>query len=153
MSGASAACCGVRPGCGSGRSDLGMRGTRLPLVMVGRSAVIALVRAAVVAAALVVAALVVAALVVAVLVSAALVAPDRDETIADVADRADERLMVGAELGPQAAHVHVDGPGAAEVVVAPHLLEQLGPGKDPARVLGQELQQLELLERQVERVA
>ncbi len=45
----------------------------------------------------------------------------------------------------------VDGAGAAEVVVAPHLLEQLLAGEDPAGVLGEELEELELLERQVER--
>ena len=46
--------------------------------------------------------------------------------------------------------MHIDRPGAAEVVVAPDLLEQLRPGEHPARVLGQELQQLEFLEGQVE---
>jgi hypothetical protein len=47
--------------------------------------------------------------------------------------------------------VHVNGPGAAEVVVAPDFLQELSPGEHPAGLLGQELQQLELLERQVER--
>ena len=46
--------------------------------------------------------------------------------------------------------MHVHRAGAAEVVVAPDLLEQVGPGEYPSRVLGQELQQLEFLERQVE---
>src|SRR6202046_984104 len=73
----------------------------------------------------------------------------RDEPVPDVADRADQCLVLGAELGAQPAHMHVNGPGAAEVVIAPHLLQQLRPGEDPARVLGQELQQLELLEGQV----
>ena len=49
--------------------------------------------------------------------------------------------------------MHVDGAGATEVVVAPHLLQQLRTGEDPTRVLCQVLQQLELLERQVERRA
>ena len=78
---------------------------------------------------------------------------DRDETVPDVADGADQRLVLGAELGPQPADMHVDRPGAAEVVVAPDLLEQLRPGEDPARVLGEELQQLEFLEGQVQRAA
>ncbi len=41
--------------------------------------------------------------------------------------------------------------GAAEVVVAPHLLQQLLAGEDPTGVLRQELEELELLEREVER--
>jgi hypothetical protein len=53
------------------------------------------------------------------------VALDRDEAVPDVADRTDQGLVLGAELGSQPAHVHVDSPGAAEVVVAPHLLQQL----------------------------
>ena len=61
--------------------------------------------------------------------------------------------MLGAELGPQPPHVHVDRAGAAEVVVAPDLLHQVRAGEDPARVLGQELQQLELLVGEVERAA
>ncbi len=61
--------------------------------------------------------------------------------------------MLGAELGAQPPDVHVDRAGAAEVVVTPDLLQQLSAGEDPARVLGQELQQLEFLERQVEHPA
>ena len=61
--------------------------------------------------------------------------------------------MLGAELGAQPPDVHVDRAGAAEVVVAPDLLQQLSAREDPARVLGQELQQLEFLERQVEHPA
>ena len=74
----------------------------------------------------------------------------RHEAIADVADRADERLVVGAELGAQTADVDVDRACAAEVVVAPDLLQQLLAGEDPAGVLGEELEELELLEREVE---
>src|ERR1700761_72568 len=76
---------------------------------------------------------------------------ERNETVADVAHGADQRLVFGAELGPQPPDVHVHRAGAAEVVITPDLLQEVGPGKDPARVLGQELQQLELLEREVER--
>ena len=46
----------------------------------------------------------------------------------------------GAELGPEAADVDVHGAGAAEEVVAPDLLEELGPGRDPAGPGGQEPQ-------------
>ena len=73
------------------------------------------------------------------------------EAVAHVADRADQRLVLRAELGPQPADVHVDRAGAAEVVVAPDLLEQLLAAEDAAGVLGEVLEELELLERQVER--
>src|SRR5436309_4105229 len=76
-----------------------------------------------------------------------------DELVADVADRADEAFALRPELRAQPAYVHVDGAGAAEVVVTPDLLQQLRAGEDPARMLGEELEQLELLERQVERPA
>ena len=59
-----------------------------------------------------------------------------DELVADVAHGADQLLVLGAELRAQPPHVHVDGAGAAEVVVAPDLLQQLGPGEDPARRAG-----------------
>ena len=74
----------------------------------------------------------------------------RDEPVAHVADGPDQGLVLGAELGPQAAHVHVHRAGTAEVVVTPDLLEQMGPGEHPPWMLGEELQQLELLERQIE---
>jgi hypothetical protein len=73
-----------------------------------------------------------------------------DELVADVAHRADERLVLDTELGAQTTDVDVDGAGAAVVVVAPHLLQQLGAGEHPSRVLGKELEELELLEREVE---
>src|SRR4051812_35214898 len=77
-------------------------------------------------------------------------AAGRHEPVPDVADRSDERLVLDAELGTQPPDVDVDGPGAAEVVVAPDLLQQLRPGEDPPRVLGQELEELELLVREVQ---
>ena len=49
--------------------------------------------------------------------------------------------------------MHVDRAGAAEVVVAPHLAQQLLAREDAARVRGEEPQQLELLEREIERAA
>src|SRR4051794_22800445 len=42
------------------------------------------------------------------------VAPRRDEPVADVAHRADERLVLDAQLRPEPAHVDVDRAGAAE---------------------------------------
>src|SRR4051812_1889938 len=72
------------------------------------------------------------------------------EAVADVADGSDDLLVLDAELRPEPTYVDVNRAGAAEVVVAPHLLEQLGAGEDPAGVLRQELEQLELLEREVE---
>src|ERR1700733_11747586 len=53
----------------------------------------------------------------------------RNEPVAHVADRPDQRLVLGAELGPEPSHVHVHRAGAAEAVVAPDLLEQGGPGE------------------------
>src|SRR5206468_359400 len=81
------------------------------------------------------------------------VALDRHEPVPDVAYGADQRLVLGAELGPQPPDVNVDRAGAAEVVVAPYFLQQLRAGEDPPRVLGEELQQLELLEGEVEHAA
>src|SRR5690606_21276217 len=63
---------------------------------------------------------------------------------------ADHPLVLGAELRPQPPDVHVDGAGAAEEVVAPHLLQQLGAREDPTRVLREGLEQLELLVGQLE---
>src|SRR5258705_4410111 len=76
-----------------------------------------------------------------------------DELVADLADGPDHRLVLGTELGPQPPDVDVDRAGTAEVVVAPDLAQQLVAGEHPARVLGQELQQLELLVGEVERPA
>src|ERR1700722_3637808 len=78
---------------------------------------------------------------------------DRDEPVADVPHGADERLVLGAELGPQPPDVDVHRPGAAEVVIAPDLLQEVRPGEYPAGVLREELQQLELLEGEVEHPA
>src|ERR671913_703090 len=77
----------------------------------------------------------------------------RQQLVADATDGGDHRLVLGAELGPEAADVDVHGAGAAEEVVAPDLLEELGPGRDPAGAGGQEPKQLELLVGQVERPA
>src|SRR5271154_3481296 len=52
---------------------------------------------------------------------------DRHEPVAHVPYRADQGLMLGAELGPQPPHVHVYRPGAAEVVVTPDFLQQVRP--------------------------
>src|SRR6202035_5834301 len=68
-------------------------------------------------------------------------------------DGPDQRLVLRAELGAQPADVHVYRPRAAEVVVAPHLLQQVRPGEHPPWVLCEELEQLELLEREVEHAA
>src|ERR687897_90226 len=76
-----------------------------------------------------------------------------DEPVSDVAHGPDEHLVVGAQLRAQPAHVDVHGPRAAEVVVAPDLLQQLRAGEDAARVLREVLEELELLERQVQRAA
>src|ERR1700761_9560686 len=56
---------------------------------------------------------------------------ERHETVADVTDGADQGLVLGAELGPQAPDVHVHRAGAAEVVVAQDLLRQGGARGGP----------------------
>src|SRR4051812_21689134 len=79
--------------------------------------------------------------------------PDQGEAVADVPDRADQVLVVRAELGPQAPDVDIHGAGAAVVVVAPYFGEQLLAGEYPAGVLRQVFQELELLKGQVQRRA
>src|ERR1017187_8545201 len=61
---------------------------------------------------------------------------DRHEPVSDVAHGADQGFVLGAELGAQPPDVHVHRPRAAEVVIAPDLLQQLRAGENPARVLG-----------------
>ena len=46
-------------------------------------------------------------------------------------------------------HVHVEGLGVADVVRAPHPVDQLAAGEHPAGVAQEHLEQLELLERQL----
>jgi MFS family permease len=79
--------------------------------------------------------------------------PSGAEAVADVADGTDEGLVLDAELGAQAAHVDVDRPGAAVVVVAPHVGQQGLAGEHAPGLLGEVLQQLELGVGQVEGVA
>ena len=77
----------------------------------------------------------------------------RIETIADVAHGADEMLVLAAQLGAQTTDMHVHSAGAAVIVVAPYLLQQLRAREHAARMLHQILEQLELLVRQVDRMA
>src|SRR5215510_9218473 len=56
-----------------------------------------------------------------------------------------------AELGPEPADVHVDGPGPAVVLVAPDTGQQLLPREHLPRVRREEPQQLVLHVRQVQR--
>ena len=55
---------------------------------------------------------------------------------------------VGLDLRPQALDVHVERLGVAEVVRAPDAVDQHVAGEHPAGVRQQELEQLELLERE-----
>src|ERR671916_2656340 len=73
-----------------------------------------------------------------------------DELVSDVAHGADELFLLRAELGAQPPHMNVDRAGAAEEVVAPHLLQQLGAGEHPAGMLREVLEQLELLVSEVQ---
>ena len=66
------------------------------------------------------------------------------EAVADLVDGLDEGAAGGLYLGAQTADVDVDGAGAAQVVVFPHLAEQGFPGIDPPGVGRQQHQQLEI---------
>ncbi|MPM34156.1 hypothetical protein SDC9_80738 [bioreactor metagenome] len=82
-----------------------------------------------------------------------LVAALRDQAVADVADGADDALVLGAQLGPQPPDVDVDRTGTAEVVVAPDVGEELLAAEHPPGVLQQVLQQLELGVGEIQRLA
>ena len=73
-----------------------------------------------------------------------------EELVADPAHGPDDARVAGVvtEGAPDAAHVHVDDPLVAVEVVAPDLLEQLGPREDPPGRGGQGPQQVELEGRQ-----
>jgi hypothetical protein len=58
-----------------------------------------------------------------------------------------------AELGPQPSHVDVDRAGTAVVLVAPHARQQLLAREHLARMRHEELEQLVLHVREVERLA
>src|SRR3954447_14793406 len=67
------------------------------------------------------------------------------ERVAGMADRLYDRA---AELGAQAADVHVDDVGARVERAVPDLFEKLGPGADGALVEREVLEQQELARRQ-----
>src|SRR5688572_21412047 len=68
----------------------------------------------------------------------------RVKAVTNIADGADELLVLGPELGAQATHVHVNGARAAVVVKAPDFLQQLVTRVDAAGVLHEVLEELEL---------
>src|SRR5690606_22838727 len=68
-------------------------------------------------------------------------APDRDDALGV--------RRIRLDLGAQALDVHVEGLGVPDVVVAPHPVDQGVAGQHPTRVLGQQREQLELLEREL----
>lgn len=74
-----------------------------------------------------------------------LLALGRVETVADVAHGTDQMFVFAAQLGAQATDVHVDGTGAAVIVVSPHLLQELRAREHTAGMLHQILQQFESL--------
>ena len=59
-------------------------------------------------------------------------------------------FVFAAQLGAQATDVHVDGTGAAVIVVSPHLLQELRAREHTAGMLHQILQQFEFLVRQID---
>src|SRR4051812_29018572 len=73
------------------------------------------------------------------------------ELVAESPDRDDPRRVrrVVFDLGAQALDVHVERLGVAHVVRAPDPVDQRLAGQHPSGVLEQELQELELLQRQL----
>src|SRR4051794_38805751 len=55
------------------------------------------------------------------------------------------------QLEAETADVHVDSAGISQVLVTPHLLQQLVPGQDNAAILHQDIQEIELAGQEVER--
>jgi hypothetical protein len=74
----------------------------------------------------------------------------RGELVADAAHRDQALAVAGAELPPQAVHVHVDRACALRGLAPPDPPEQLPPGEDSPGVGDQEVQQLELPEGQLD---
>src|SRR5438477_2343926 len=76
--------------------------------------------------------------------------PPRFEAVAEAADRGDERGVGGVllDLGPEPLDVDVEGLGVADVVRPPDPVDQRVTGEDSAGVGQEQLEQLELLERQ-----
>jgi hypothetical protein len=60
-----------------------------------------------------------------------------DKPIANIPNRANQSLVLGAEFCPQPPHVNINGSGPAEVVVTPNLLQQLRPGEYSTGMLRQ----------------
>src|SRR3954447_11586938 len=77
------------------------------------------------------------------------------ELVAEPPDGDEHRRMgrVGLELGAQPLHVDVEGLGVPDVVRAPEPVDQLSAGEDAAGVAQEQLEQLELLQRQPLRLA
>ena len=75
---------------------------------------------------------------------------DAVELVAEAAEGDDPRRVgrVGLDLGPQALDVHVERLGVADVVAAPHPVDQRLARQHPPGVGQQQVQQLELLQRQ-----
>ena len=61
-------------------------------------------------------------------------------------------LVFAAQLGAKTTDMHVDGAGAAVIVIAPHFLQQLRAGEHASRMLHEVLEKLELLVCQVDRM-
>src|SRR3954452_5358852 len=71
--------------------------------------------------------------------------------VPDAAQRPNPLCMLLPELGPQPANVHVDGPRAAVVVVAPHVAEQRVAREHAVWVRDEELQEFVLHVGEVDR--
>eukprot|EP01107_Rhizomastix_libera_P006422 TRINITY_DN20562_c0_g1_i1.p1 TRINITY_DN20562_c0_g1~~TRINITY_DN20562_c0_g1_i1.p1 ORF type:complete len:262 (+),score=-23.55 TRINITY_DN20562_c0_g1_i1:270-1055(+) len=76
------------------------------------------------------------------------------ETVSAAAHGLDQAFVAGGLQGrAQAADVHIHGALLDEHMIAPHLVQQLGPAVDPLRVGHEEVQQAEFRRPQVHRAA
>src|SRR4051812_38361054 len=80
-------------------------------------------------------------------------AGSRLELVAEAANRDDvaRRGRLGFHLGAQPLHVDVQSLGVADVIGTPDTVDELAAGEHPARIAQQQLEQLELLQRQLHR--
>ena len=71
-----------------------------------------------------------------------------DRLVADVAYGADQRFVFSAQLGAQPSHVYVDGAWLDVHVLSPHEVEELQAVVHPVGMLHEELEELELPQRE-----
>src|ERR1700730_5422755 len=75
------------------------------------------------------------------------------KAVAYASDGDDLEGHAPGKLLPQPPHVHIHGLGVADVVVAPHLLQEVAARVDAARVAQEEREQVELARGQLDLLA